>query len=71
MNFSTFLQTFLQIRCKCVTPIIGRLLGKERISYFEEIEEDKFSARELVFKKGKLPDTTEGNLDLKYFLFNK
>jgi hypothetical protein len=51
----------------CVTQIVGRLLGKDRISHFEEIEKDKFLARELNFKKGKLPDTTTLYKDLDRF----
>jgi hypothetical protein len=51
----------------CVTQIVGRLLGKDRISHFEEIEKDKFLARELNFTKGKLPDTTTLSKDLDRF----
>lgn len=51
----------------CVTQIVGRLLGKERICHFEEIEQDTFLARELGLVGGKLPDTTILYKDLDRF----
>lgn len=51
----------------CLTQVAGRLLGKERISHFEEIEQDSFLARELGLSNGKLPDTTILYKDLDRF----
>lgn len=51
----------------CVTQIVGRLLGKHRISHFEEIEQDKFLAKELELSTDKLPDTTILYKDLDRF----
>lgn len=51
----------------CVTQVIGRLLGKERIAHFEEIEQDKFLAKEIGLSVDKLPDTTTLYNDLDRF----
>jgi hypothetical protein len=51
----------------CLTQVAGRLLGMERLSHFEEIEQDKFLARELGLVGGKLPDTTILYKDLDRF----
>jgi hypothetical protein len=51
----------------CLTQVAGRLLGKERICHFEEIEKDPFLARELGLVGGKLPDTTILYKDLNRF----
>jgi len=51
----------------CMTQVAGRLLGKERICHFEEIEQDKFLARELGLSNGKLPDAKILYKDLERF----
>jgi hypothetical protein len=51
----------------CLTQVAGRLLGKERICHFEEIEKDPFLAREIGLMGGKLPDTTILYKDLNRF----
>jgi hypothetical protein len=51
----------------CVTQVTGRLLGKERIAHFEEMEQDKFLAKEIGLSVDKLPDTTTLYNDLDRF----
>lgn len=51
----------------CVTQVIGRLLGKKRISHFEEMEQDTFLAKEIGLFVNKLPDTTTLYNDLERF----
>ncbi len=50
---STSIYTLPQV---CVTQVTGRLLGKERISHFEEIEQDKVLAKEIGLSEFPHPD---------------
>jgi len=67
LNFSKAPHATYSLPQICVTQIVGRLLGKERICHFEEIEQDTFLARELGLSGGKLPDTTILYKDLDRF----